>query len=353
MSISAGKLRGLKRLADPSGRFKMVAVDQRPPLLKAIGERMGRPAAYEEVAGVKALLTRRLSADGSALLIDPDYGFTTAEPDIRPDRGLLITLEDFRFEQTPGGRKTRLPKDWSVAKIKRMGADGVKLLLWYRPDAAPDVLAHQQQLVRDVGDACAEQDIALLLELLVYPFAGQAGHTTDYIEDWTKRPDLVLQSVRDFASPDFGVDIYKLESPLPAGSLPDPAADGPDTREAQAWFDRLGALIDKPWVMLSAGAGMEEFRRVLGFAYRAGANGYLAGRAIWWKAFGAFPDLAAMDQALATDGRRYMVEINALTDQLAKPWDQGGLEGGKLALAEAGIDFPGRYSAPLPGRSTP
>ena len=32
MQISAGKLRGLRRLSDANGRFKMVAVDQRPPL---------------------------------------------------------------------------------------------------------------------------------------------------------------------------------------------------------------------------------------------------------------------------------------------------------------------------------
>ena len=343
MQISAGKLRGLRRLSDANGRFKMVAVDQRPPLLKAIGEKMGRTATYEELAAVKALLTRRLSVDGSAVLIDPDYGYSVAEPDVRPDRGLLITLEDFRFEETPGGRKTRLPADWSVAKIKRMGADGVKLLLWYRPDAAADVLKHQQDFVRQVGRDCTACDIPLLLELLVYPFAGAANHTTDYIEDREKRPELVLQSVRDFASPDFGVDIYKLESPLPASQLSDPAADSVETRAAQAWFDKLGKAIDRPWVMLSAGAGMEEFRRVLGFAYRAGSNGYLAGRAIWWKAFQAYPDLAAMDAALASEAAGYMAEINAMTDQLATPWQNAPAMGGNPSLALAGHSFPAAY----------
>jgi tagatose 1,6-diphosphate aldolase len=344
MQISAGKLRGLRRLSDANGRFKMVAVDQRPPLLKAIGEKMGRAATYEELAAVKALLTRRLSIDGSAVLIDPDYGYSVAEPDVRPDRGLLITLEDFRFDETPGGRKTRLPADWSVGKIKRMGADGVKLLLWYRPDSSPDVLKHQQDFVRQVGRDCSACDIPLLLELLVYPFAGAANHTTDYIEDREKRPELVLQSVRDFASPEFGVDIYKLESPLPASQLSDPAAASAETRAAQAWFDKLGQTIDRPWVMLSAGAGMEEFRRVLGFAYRAGSNGYLAGRAIWWKAFQAYPDLAAMDSALASEAAGYMAEINRMTDALATPWQKAPFMGGKPSLALAGHGFPAAYS---------
>ena len=34
MNLSAGKLLGLRRLADESGRFKIVAVDQRPVDLK-------------------------------------------------------------------------------------------------------------------------------------------------------------------------------------------------------------------------------------------------------------------------------------------------------------------------------
>jgi tagatose 1,6-diphosphate aldolase len=344
MEISAGKLRGLRRLADGQGRFKMVAVDQRPPMLKALGEKLApRPPAYEDLAAAKALLARRLTPLGSAVLIDPDYGFSQAEPDIPPDRGLLITLEDFRFDESPGGRKTQLLPGWSVDKIKRMGADGVKLLLWYRPDAAADVVRHQQDLVRAVGAECARYDIAFLLELLIYPFMGADNHTTDYIEHKEKRPELVLQSLRDFADPGFGVDIYKLESPVPAAALPDPETSGPETDAAQAWFDRIGGVIDRPWVMLSAGAGMEEFRRVLGFAYRGGANGYLAGRAIWWKAFGHFPDLAAVERELAGASTGYMHEINRLTDRLATPWTRSPAMAQGVRLAAAGHEFPAYY----------
>ena len=39
--ISPGKLWGLRRLADANGRWKMVAVDQRPPLMKTIAARRG------------------------------------------------------------------------------------------------------------------------------------------------------------------------------------------------------------------------------------------------------------------------------------------------------------------------
>ncbi|MBL8830913.1 MAG: tagatose 1,6-diphosphate aldolase [Rhodospirillales bacterium] len=346
MKLSAGKLRGIRRLAGPDGRFKMVAIDQRPPLLKGLAPKLApRAPGYADLAEVKTLLASKLAADGSAILVDPDYGYSLAQGVIPADRGMLITLEDFNFEDTPGGRKTGVMKGWSVGKIKRMGADGVKLLLWYRPDAAKDVVAHQQKLVRDVGDACRKYDLPLLLELLVYPFKGADGHTTDYTEDSRKYPELVLQSLRDFAGPEYGVDIYKLESPLVAGDLPDPAKDSPETRAAQAQFDAIGKIIDRPWVMLSAGASMDVFRRVLTYAYRAGANGYLAGRAIWWPAFELFPDRAAMAAKLDTQARGYMTEINRLTADLARPWMQAPCMGGSAELAAAGHDFPSAYPA--------
>jgi tagatose 1,6-diphosphate aldolase len=345
MEISAGKLRGIRRLADTDGRFKMVAVDQRPPMLKALAPKLApRSPGYEELSQIKTILTKKLMRFGSAVLIDPDYGFTAAESVIPPAKGMLITLEDFNFAETPGGRKTSLMKNWSVAKVKRMGADGVKLLLWYRPDAARDVVAHQQELVRSVGAACRQYDIPFLLELLVYPFKGTDGHTVDYTEDKTKYPELVLQSLKDFAAPEFGVDIYKLESPLVASELPDPASNSSATRETQAIFDKMAGLIDKPWVMLSAGASMDVFRRVLEFAYRAGANGYLAGRAIWWPAFGSYPDVAAMERGLDGDASRYMREINELTEKMARPWQDTFSARQSVTVASAGQSFPTAYA---------
>jgi tagatose 1,6-diphosphate aldolase len=346
MKISAGKLRAIRRLADTDGRFKMVAVDQRPPMLKALAPKLApRTPGYEDLAHAKAVLAKNLMPYGSALLIDPDYGYSVAESVIPPGKGLLITLEDFNFAETPEGRKTSLMQNWSVGKIKRMGADGVKLLLWYRPDASADVVAHQQKLVQDVGDACSKYDIPFLLELLVYPFKGSEGHTTDYTEDKQKYPELVLQSLRDFADPKFGVDIYKIESPVVATALPDPDADSPESREAQALFDQISTIIDKPWVMLSAGASMEVFRRVLTFAYNAGANGYLAGRAIWWPSFGSFPDVAAMEAQLNGEATRYMGEINDLTVSKAKPWTEAPGIKGNVELVNAGHTFPSDYPA--------
>ncbi len=151
-----------------------------------------------------------------------------------------------------------------------------------------------------------------------------------------KRPELVVESVATFAAPEFGVDLFKLESPLTAAEVP--GGDAPQAGSAQRWFDALGEAAGRPWVMLSAGAGPAAFRRVLTHAYAAGASGYLAGRAIWMEAFRAFPDWETIDAGLRGPALAYMNDLNALTDEAALPWHRHpryGPEGPAPAPADA------------------
>jgi tagatose 1,6-diphosphate aldolase len=209
-----------------------------------------------------------------------------------------------------------------VEKIKRAGGDGVKVLAWYRPDAEPDVLAHQQNYVERIGEECRQWDIPLVLELLVYPFPRSERHTVDYIESPEKMPELVIESVREFAKPRYGVDLFKLESPLPGASLP--ARDGSAAQQAaQGWFDQMGAICKSagiPWVMLSAGVTPPQFLRVMAYAYAAGAHGFLAGRAVWWQALQHFPDLERCAEQLRREGSATLAELEALTLRAGSAW---------------------------------
>jgi len=316
MNLTPGKLWGMRRMADDRGLFKMTAVDQRPPIKGPIAAHYGTDEApYDDVARFKAMLVETLQNESSAMLLDPHYAIPRGLHHLSPTKGLIVTLEDSLFEETGNGRRTSAIDDWSVAKIKRMGGDAVKVLVWYRPDADPSVLAHQQDWARRVGDDCAKYDIPYLFELLVHPIASDAEQTSEYIEMNTKRSDDVLRSVEEFAKPEYGVDVFKLESPVAAKNI---ASD--HDADLQKIFDELGRLAGRPWVMLSAGAGKPEFRNVLAHAYRAGASGYLAGRAIWLDAFGAFPDWDAMRAGLEGESRAYMAALNTLTDAQATPW---------------------------------
>ncbi|MFQ5624205.1 MAG: tagatose 1,6-diphosphate aldolase [Paracoccaceae bacterium] len=334
MTPTPGKLWGLRRMADASGRFKMTAVDQRPPIKDPIARHLGLDEApWEEVARFKTALVEALQSESTAMLLDPHYAIPHGVDRLSPGKGLIVTLEDSVFRETPGGRLSSEIDDWSVGKIKRMGADAVKVLAWYRPDAAADVRQAQKDFTRRIGEACARFDIPFLFELLVYPLAGDADKTTGYVEMRSKRSDHVLRSVEEFSAPEFGIDVFKLESPVNAAD-----ADGSDA--VQALFDEMGRLAGRPWVMLSAGAGKDAFREILKHAYKAGASGYLAGRAIWLDAFANYPDWAKIESALRHDSRAYMQQINALTDAKAQPWHRHACFGGRGArFAPADASF--------------
>lgn len=333
MKLSAGKWLGLRRLADADGRFKITAVDQRPPIQNQIKASRGVPeASWEDVADVKQVLAEGLAAESTALLMDPLFAWPRAHEALRHNQGLMLTLEHAVFEETTEGRRSCTIPDWDVAKIKRVGADGVKLLAWYRPDASPAVCEHQQQFVQELGAECARYDLPFLLELLVYPLAGEAPEALA-----ERKSELVLESVREFARPEFAVDLFKLESPVSEKALSEGSG-------VQKTFDELGRLAGRPWVMLSAGANAESFRQVLVHAYQAGASGFLAGRAIWWPAFVQnFPDLQAMRRDLQEHGLRYMREINALTEASAVPWTAHPCYGDRMQMAEAVPEFARNY----------
>lgn len=338
-SLSAGKLRGIRRMADTKGRFKMTAVDQRPPIVNPIAAARGGAAPWEDVARFKTMLVKELQAQSTAMLLCPNFAYPMAATEILDPRlGLVMTLEESAFTETSGGRLSSEIDGWSVEKIKRAGADAVKVLAWYRPDAPKDVNDHQKAFTRKIGEECRRFDIPYLFELLVYPLPGEKNQTTQYIEMADKKSELVLESVAEFAKPEYGVDIFKLESPVPARECP--GAGAPGSEKAQALFDEMGRLCGRPWVMLSAGAGMGEFKNVLSHAYQAGASGYLAGRAIWSDAFKAFPDWETIRSGLASTGVDYMKDINALTDKHAQPWWQPW---GGAAMADATERFRHAY----------
>ncbi|MFM8766870.1 MAG: tagatose 1,6-diphosphate aldolase [Rubrivivax sp.] len=321
-----GKHWGLRRLADAEGLFSMVAVDQRPPIVNLVARARGiasEAVGFEDIVTVKALLAQALAPHASALLVDPDFGLPAATAHLRPDRGLVLTLEEHRYDDTPGGRRSRLIPHWSVAQIRSLGADAVKLLAWYRPDAAPEVRAWQQDLVFRAGQDCAAHDIPFVFELLVYPYAaaGGASQGADCSEDAAKQSRLVIDSVRAFADARYGVDLFKLESPVHMARLPDPhGSAGAEVAQVQALFDEMGAACaGTPWVLLSAGGSMRQFEHALVYACRAGASGFLAGRAVWWEALQAYPDRQAVQSALQGRSVPYLQRLRETVERWGHP----------------------------------
>jgi len=323
--LRLGKIRGLRRMATPTGHFNMVALDQRLPIANVIARQRHIPpeaVAFADMLAVKRTLVETLSGAASAMLLDPNYAIPGALASLPAHTGLVVALEDHRFIEEPGGRLSRSIPDWSVEKIKRMGADGVKLLVWYRPDAPAHIVAHQRDFIADIGAQCRSHDIAFVLELLVYTLPAQGQPSVQIVaESPEKRADLVLDSVREFVQPRYGVDLLKLEAPLAGASLPEHGSAA--AQSVQAQFDAMGALCRTagiPWVMLSAGVSAAQFLRVMQYACAAGANGFLAGRAIWGEALERYPDQAAFQAQLRDQGMATLTQLCDLTARAGTRW---------------------------------
>lgn len=350
--LSAGKLRALTTLADDDGVFRMVAVDQRPPLFAALarhGDRQQSELGFEEIADAKRMLVRTLAPACGAILLDPVWSHPGALLDVPGRTAIISTLEDYGFTTDERGeRRSRLIEGWSVAQAKRSGASAVKVLCWYRPDATRATLDAQEAMVMAVGEACADNDLPFILEPLVYPLAGEEAGSAAYHR---ARPELVLETVRRLAEPRFGVDLYKLEFPAVlrhCAEFCEGAFDGVRRpalfalADVQATLSALDEACPAPWVLLSAGVGRREFEVDLDLAFEAGASGFLAGRTVWLDAFDAYPDRGAVETALREDGLPYL-DVLAARAEKALPWREHRSFGGALRLEDAGEGWHARY----------
>jgi tagatose 1,6-diphosphate aldolase len=331
-SLSAGKLRRLLSLADRNGRFKMLAIDQRASLQNALGQALGiapTDVCYEALATVKEVITSALAPHATAVLTDPLYGYARSIPVIPGDIGLLLAHEWSGYDPAGEGGRERLSRTiegWSVESAARAGADALKFLVFYHPDASEATRRHQQDLVRSLGEACERLDLVFFLEVMTYALEG----ATDTPEHARVKGDLVNRSAAEFSKPEYRVDALKLEFPAELKYCREFAGGAFDGRERPPQYSLAGvreacaaldAVCAVPWVILSAGVEIAEFLVNVELAAEAGASGFLCGRALWKDSLPLYPDVDAMGAFLETTARVHFARANAAVE-LARPfWD--------------------------------
>jgi len=270
--ISVGKLRGLQQISDETGRFTMIAMDQRGSLQKMLHPENPKAATYAEMEAVKLGVTSALAPHASGYLLDPEFGVGPAINRFAlPGRtGLLVSMETSGYEKKGNWRLTTLLDGWSVEKVKRLGASAAKLLIFFNPDAPREVVDHQKKVVKSVADQCRKLDLAFVCE----PMSYAVDETEE--EFAAHKADTIVRTA-EILSP-MGIDVLKAEFPGDVHATPN--AD--DLRKN---CERLSRTTKVPWVVLSAGADFDVFRGLVEIACQGGASGFLAGRAIWKDAF--------------------------------------------------------------------
>jgi tagatose 1,6-diphosphate aldolase len=306
LGLTPGKLRGLQRISNPNGTLTMVATDQNSSMISMMKKATGKEPTYAEIADAKVMLSRALAPHCSGLLVDGYYGYwsTVAAFAVPPSTGLLIRVEKSgAAKNKAGGPMGEVEPGWGVDKIKRCGADAVKLLAQFEPGEM-DSAEHNFEFTRQVYEACVEHDILFLLEPIHFPYNGEDDKSASKL---ARKASTVIESARILSR---YCDVYKAEFPGTFGHETD----------AQL-MDNLKRLTDvcaKPWVLLSAGVDYPQYKKQVEMAMKAGASGILGGRA-FWKEFFTFTSPAERQKFAETECVKRVTETNEIV-RSGTPW---------------------------------
>jgi tagatose 1,6-diphosphate aldolase len=308
MNISIGKLRGLQQLADSKGMMTMCAIDHRGALRRALNEKNPNVVSYQDMVDFKFDLCQAVAPFASAILLDPEYGAGQAiAAGLLPGpKGLLVSMEKTGYTGDSAARITELLPGWSIKKVKKMGASAVKLLIYFRPDLK-DIASKQLDLVARLADQCLEEDIAFLVEPVSYPIEKAGTSSKKFAEI---KPGLVIETARQITA--LPIDVLKAEFPADIKFEQDEGKLLGLCRE----LNRASRL---PWVLLSAGVDFESFRKQVKIACKAGASGFLAGRALWQEGAQIRSRHERMNFFQNTAAPR-LKELAEIADIYGKPW---------------------------------
>jgi len=239
-------MKNLQSLLTKSGKITIAALDHRGSLMRTLNFDNPESVGKDEMISWKRKMVGLYSELVSGILIDPVYGKEIV--DSRMKCGWMMSMEKSGYRGGKEERETELLLDWDVEQLKKLGASGAKLLLYYDPENV-ELASKQRELARKVGEECEREGVVFLLEPLSYKIESTRG-------------EEVVKIVEETC--ELGVDILKVEYP--------------GSRE---YCEKINKISNVPWVLLSAGMKFDQYKEALQVACESGASGMAVGRAVW------------------------------------------------------------------------
>jgi tagatose 1,6-diphosphate aldolase len=330
--ITKGKFQGIQACAGADGVIAAAAMDQRGSLKRSIGKAMGRDATDADLTQFKISVTKILTPHATALLMDPEYGLPALDARA-PGTGVLLSYEKTGYDATLAGRLPDLLDEWSALRLAEVGADAIKILLYYNPFDDEKVNRRKHAFIERIGSECEAVDRPFFLEVLAYDNA----FDEKTLEFAKLKPKYVAAYMKEFSLDRYGVDVLKVEVPVNmkfvSGTASFAGGEAAYTREeAKNLFREASDAATKPFIYLSAGVSDEVFRETIALAGEAGAkfSGVLCGRATWQDGIPIFGSKGAqaLEAWLADRGVQNIEQLNSILHANAHPWYEiyGGLE---------------------------
>lgn len=255
------------------GVFHIFAIDHRDVLTVKMEEKMG---VVEESAVLKEKLrlidaVREMT---SAVLVDPHYFLQDKKLDPHMDMNhILMGVERNNYDISKIG-EGYLTTDISIEELAQSGCNMVKLFVFYQPGM--DFTDEIDQVIAEVVEKCNANQLPLMLEPILYQSTPE------------NRLDLTKEMLTRLKK--FDIDIYKIDFP---GDL-----ERKSDQENLAICREINDLLATPWIILSSGVTLDQFKKQLQIAGQAGACGYAVGRSVW-NPYILREDLEGMKQAFA------------------------------------------------------
>lgn len=263
----------VKDIARDSGGFSMLAVDQREAMrLMFSSAGVKTPISDQVLTDFKVCAAKILSPYASAVLVDKQFCYQqiVEQKAIAPNSSMIVAMDKF----IPGNGipvdSVVLDTSIDVQEVKSNGAKALKLLVLWRQDEDPQ---KRLDMVKQFIDICRSAGLVSIIEPVVRP---------PRIGDKFDREKAIILAAKELG--DCGADLYKGEMPLFGKGDYSVLLDA---------TKKLNEHINMPWVILSSGIEPNLFCRAVRIAMKAGASGFLAGRAVWSSVIG-LPDTELM-----------------------------------------------------------
>ncbi|MGI8991851.1 MAG: tagatose 1,6-diphosphate aldolase [Bryobacteraceae bacterium] len=324
--MTPGKRKHMDALANKAGVIAAAAMDQRGSLQKSLASAKG--VAQSEISDTmmqdfKIAVSKVLTPHASAILLDPEWGIPASKAR-SSNSGLLLAYEESGYDNTKPGRLPDLLPHMSVKRIAGLGADAVKILIYYTPFDDPKVNDIKHAFIERVGAECEDNEIPFFLEFIGYDPQGGDEKGLEFAK---KKPEIVTRSMVEFSKPEYKVDILKVEVPINAeyveGSSVYKGRKAYSRAEALDHFRKAAEAAKKPFIYLSAGVSNAQFIESLNMAAESGTDysGVLCGRATWKDGIPVFAKqgMQALEDWLSDEGVKNIEAVNQAI-RPAKPW---------------------------------
>ena len=297
--------------------FRILALDHITTFRRVLAKRGLPNMSDSEILAFKLSISDQAYDLVTGLIVDPWFG--TAVKDKYPSLKTYLKVESGWQPWTAGSkwRATTLLDsihDW-IAKTQ---PDGLKLMIYYRPDAPPAVIGHQTEAAAAIGRISSELGLEYCLEPCSYPIQESTHESTesDRVEA-LERPRITVELAREFGRPEYKATVLKLDFPADlryaSGFESWPWFRNPpiySTADIHEWCKQISGATSIPWTIMSSGASQSEFTQQLRIALRGGAAGYMCGQAVWAEALTMFENIETMARLADTTVRTSLADLN-------------------------------------------